>query len=166
MPIAPDTENANWNATGLETTANLLEEAGVETWAAPLVLVDTDFSLPPKETSTVSFGCELEEDLNLVFLLGHMHEWGTAFSTDHTSGGETTRIYDEPEWKLDYRDEPPMQDFADSSTLIDNILKDIIEPLPRGWDNVEGPRKEPFISSLLSDTPKNSAPRLVFVNLQ
>ena len=28
LPIAPDTENANWNATGLETTANLLEEKG------------------------------------------------------------------------------------------------------------------------------------------
>ena len=28
LPIAPDTENANWNGTGLETTANLLEEAG------------------------------------------------------------------------------------------------------------------------------------------
>jgi len=28
LPIAPDTENANWNGTGLETTANLLEESG------------------------------------------------------------------------------------------------------------------------------------------
>ncbi len=28
LPIAPDTENANFNATGLETTANLLEESG------------------------------------------------------------------------------------------------------------------------------------------
>ena len=28
LPIAPDTENANFNNTGLETTANLLEEAG------------------------------------------------------------------------------------------------------------------------------------------
>ena len=28
LPIAPDTESANWNATGLETTANLLEEKG------------------------------------------------------------------------------------------------------------------------------------------
>ena len=28
LPIAPDTENANFNGTGLETTANLLEEAG------------------------------------------------------------------------------------------------------------------------------------------
>ena len=28
LPIAPDTENANFNATGLETAANLLEEAG------------------------------------------------------------------------------------------------------------------------------------------
>ena len=28
LPIAPDTENANWNGTGLETAANLLEEAG------------------------------------------------------------------------------------------------------------------------------------------
>ena len=27
MPIAPDTENANWNATGLETANNLLEDA-------------------------------------------------------------------------------------------------------------------------------------------
>ena len=28
MPIIPDTEDANWNATGLETAANLLEEKG------------------------------------------------------------------------------------------------------------------------------------------
>jgi HK97 family phage major capsid protein len=28
LPVIPDTENANWNATGLETTANLLEEKG------------------------------------------------------------------------------------------------------------------------------------------
>ena len=28
LPIAPDTENANFNNTGLETTANLLEESG------------------------------------------------------------------------------------------------------------------------------------------
>jgi len=28
LPIAPDTENANWNGTGLETANNLLEEAG------------------------------------------------------------------------------------------------------------------------------------------
>ena len=28
LPVAPDTEDANWNATGLETTANLLEESG------------------------------------------------------------------------------------------------------------------------------------------
>ena len=28
LPIAPDTENANWNNTGLETAANLLEESG------------------------------------------------------------------------------------------------------------------------------------------
>ena len=28
MPIAPDTESANWNGTGLETAANLLEESG------------------------------------------------------------------------------------------------------------------------------------------
>ena len=28
LPIIPDTEDANWNATGLETTANLLEEKG------------------------------------------------------------------------------------------------------------------------------------------
>jgi len=28
LPIAPDTENANWNNTGLETAGNLLEEAG------------------------------------------------------------------------------------------------------------------------------------------
>ena len=64
---------------------DLVEEASVETWAAPLVLVDTDFSLPPGESTTVSFDCALEEELNLLFLLGHMHEWGTAFSTDHTS---------------------------------------------------------------------------------
>ncbi len=110
----------------------LVEEESVETWAAPLVLVDTDFSLPPQETTTVSFGCEMEEELNLLFLLGHMHEWGTAFSTDHTSGDETSRIYDEPEWKLDFRDEPPMQDFGADGRL---LLEGDVLTTTCTWDN-------------------------------
>jgi hypothetical protein len=97
---------------------DLVEPAEVTTWAAPLVLVETDLVLPPGETTTISFDCAVEEELNLLYLLGHMHEWGTAFSTDHKAGETVERIYDVQDWDLEFRDEPPRVGFGETGRAL------------------------------------------------
>jgi hypothetical protein len=97
---------------------DLVDLSEVTTWAAPLVLVETDLVLPPGETTTLSFDCPVEEELNLLYLLGHMHEWGTAFSTDHWVGEVSERIYEVEEWELEFRDEPPRVDFGEAGRAL------------------------------------------------
>lgn len=89
----------------------LMAEDAVETWAAPLVHVDTDFVLPPGQTTSVEVNCSFEEDYNFVFLLGHMHEWGSSYRVDWHHGDATDTIYDIPVWDADYRDVPPLNEY-------------------------------------------------------
>lgn len=85
----------------------LIPEAEVETWAAPFLLLDSDFELAPGVDTTVSFDCPMSGELNLLYLGPHMHEWGTAFSLDYTRDDQTTRLFDLPVWDPSWRDLPP-----------------------------------------------------------
>jgi hypothetical protein len=86
---------------------DLVEPESVETWAAPVVHLDLDFALPPGPSS-LSFDCAFDQELDLLFLAGHMHEWGTAFSTVLTrAGAEPEVLYDIPSWDPTFRDAAP-----------------------------------------------------------
>ncbi len=90
-----------------------IPEADVETWVAPFVYVNTDHPIPAGGTLSIDFDCTWDTDVNLLFLGGHMHEWGTAYSVDHTpAGGATSRIYDIPVWDTEYRDAPLYNNYA------------------------------------------------------
>ena len=85
----------------------------IETWAAPWWHFHDGFELPPNEESEVRMECRWKEDYTLLMAAGHMHEWGTAFSIDHVRpGASTERIYDIPEWDPDFRDDPPLTEWA------------------------------------------------------
>jgi hypothetical protein len=91
----------------------------VETWAAPMTHVVTDHPIQPGEQKTLSFDCAWEQDIQVLFLGGHMHEWGTAFSVDWTHGdGTTERLYDIPVWDPLYRDKPPFNDYEGSGLQV------------------------------------------------
>lgn len=92
------------DAVTFETTA----EDAVETWAAAWGHGITDMPLPPGQATTYAFDCEWPEDVQILSAFGHMHEHGTALSLDHTTADGATRIYDVPEWDVDYRDTPPV----------------------------------------------------------
>ncbi|MEZ4234619.1 MAG: hypothetical protein R3F59_00320 [Myxococcota bacterium] len=85
-------------------------EDTVETWAAALVFTRGDFEIPPGEQGSTSFSCTPPADVNVAYLLGHMHEWGTAFSLDEVSAADETRLYEVPEWDPVYRDAPVLRD--------------------------------------------------------
>jgi hypothetical protein len=92
-----------------------MPEAEVETWAAPFVLNSSDFRIPAQESATHSFDCEVPQDLNELYVTGHMHEWGTAFRTEQIGLGT---VYEQTEWDPEWRDSPPVQAYAPGSYLI------------------------------------------------
>ncbi len=84
----------------------------VETWAAPLVFNRDDFELPANGTLETSFDCTADADWNVLYMIGHMHEWGTSFSV--TEKGTGARVYDVPTWDPVMRDAPEINDYTGS----------------------------------------------------
>ncbi len=81
----------------------------VETWAAPILLGTLDLAVPPHQTAETSFDCVLEQDLELLLLTGHMHEWGTRFQVDvGPSTDELELLYLVDPWRAEFRDVPPV----------------------------------------------------------
>jgi hypothetical protein len=86
----------------------LIPEEEVETWAAAFVHLETEHPIPAQSDWSLSFTCPWEEEeLHILFLGGHMHEWGRSFRTDMTRDGQTETIYEVAEWDPVYRDAPP-----------------------------------------------------------
>jgi hypothetical protein len=85
--------------------------SSVETWAAPFGFSPIGFVLPPRQETSISLKCIWEDPVNVLFMYGHMHEWGKSISVDYTDSEGTERIYEIPEWKSEYRDIPVVEDF-------------------------------------------------------
>ena len=86
----------------------------VQEWAAPLIFNRSDFAVPPGGSLTTSFSCDIDSDWNLIYLLGHMHEWGTSFSIEQLDAGTSTPFYEIPEWDPVYRDAPMIMSAVDA----------------------------------------------------
>jgi hypothetical protein len=82
----------------------------VQTWVAPLVLNRDDFRIPAGGELTTSFDCTTEADWSAMYLLGHMHEWGTSFRLDRVEGDTVIPTYEVPEWDPVFRDAPMVMD--------------------------------------------------------
>ncbi len=81
----------------------------VTTFAAPWVNTETDFSIPPGETMSLEVDCTWEQDIHLLSMLGHLHEWGKSYSVDHHRlDGSVERVYEIGTWDVVYRDAPPI----------------------------------------------------------
>lgn len=84
----------------------------VTTWAAPYVHTESDMVIPANADHQVDVTCTWDDDYTLLYLGGHMHEWGTSFTIDRTAGDQTDRIYAIDDWDPLYRDAPPFADFG------------------------------------------------------
>ncbi|MDP2310324.1 MAG: hypothetical protein Q8P18_30185 [Pseudomonadota bacterium] len=95
-----------------------LEPEQVETWAAPLAMSHGSFSIPPGETASVTMDCAFEQEWSVLYMLGHMHEWGTAIKLEQITPAETTVVFDVPTWAPEFRDAPPTFHYADGEYVI------------------------------------------------
>lgn len=107
----------------------------VQTWAAPIMHGTLDLQIPAGQRGEVSFDCVLEQDVELLAVGGHMHEWGTKFQAELGPTPDALELlYLVDPWKAEFRDVPPVTLFFEQP-----------KPLPAGtvvrttcaWDNTE-----------------------------
>ena len=68
----------------------------------------------PEGLQEISHTCTITQDLQFLYMMGHMHEHGVSFSVDHHRlDGTTERIYEVLAWDAVYRDVPPVNYFED-----------------------------------------------------
>ena len=87
----------------------------VSTWVAPAVFHNGNLSIPSGSAGSLSFDCDVEAPetgLSVLFVNGHMHQWGTSFRLSRTRGDTTTVLNEVPEWEAVYRDSPPTTTYA------------------------------------------------------
>jgi hypothetical protein len=81
----------------------------VEVWAALYVTNLLNFTVPAHQEATVTFDCTVEKDVNLLFVGGHMHEWGRKFNLQYGDTVDSLQtIYTVDSWIPDFRDNPPV----------------------------------------------------------
>ncbi|MCP4871938.1 MAG: hypothetical protein GY898_24805 [Proteobacteria bacterium] len=98
----------------------LVEEDTITTWTAPFVNTVTEFSIPANTAEyALSFDCGWEETFELLYIGGHLHEWGVSFKTEHTDvNGDTTTIYEVKEWEPVLRDAPEYTQYAPGGFVV------------------------------------------------
>ena len=78
--------------------------------AAPIELGSEDFSIP-LGTYEHTFDCPIEEEVQLAWIAGHMHEYGAYQYIDRIRENNTERIYGVDLWLEEYYLTAPVEDF-------------------------------------------------------
>lgn len=92
-----------------------VDEASVETWTSTFATNHLAFDIPKGGPTEVSFDCVLEQDVEVLLLGGHMHEWGARFEV--SVGPDVDHLesqYLVSPWVPEYRDAPPVTMFFGS----------------------------------------------------
>lgn len=91
-------------------TITTTDPANVKAYAADFVIMDDQWKLPPHMETTAVSTCTVTEDINLVMMLGHMHQAGKHYRLELMEPGETTfKTFEasDYDWKPAYTSHPP-----------------------------------------------------------
>jgi hypothetical protein len=87
----------------------------VTTWASVYIMVTRNLEIPAHGTGTRSIECTMDQDVDLLLVAGHMHEWGKKVSMVAGPTKETAEpVYVTDDWRPEYRDVPPATLFFDN----------------------------------------------------
>ena len=90
----------------------ILHKSDIKTLAGFYGVSDIEFSLPAGQTHEVKFDCAPPNDMNLLMLGTHMHEWGTRFTAEIGTKDAMKVVINVDPWEDWYRDEPPIQEWS------------------------------------------------------
>jgi hypothetical protein len=86
------------------------EQRSTFTEASYFIINAGNIALEAGEGS-VTRGCEVDSSINILTVIGHMHELGTWIDVKHDRNGATSSIYSVPRWNVGFRDMPPTEKF-------------------------------------------------------
>lgn len=78
----------------------------VDQWAGAVQFDAGTLDIPPNQESTVDFVCDFQQDLNILSLMGHMHDAGTSYTIDWVHPEGENRVYEVNNWSSAYREYP------------------------------------------------------------
>lgn len=91
--------------------------------ASYLILNHGAINLPTGKSS-VNMKCSIKHNMEMLLLLGHMHEYGTSIKIDLARAGQTENLYNIDKWLVDYRDNAPIN-FYGPAALQDKTPKEL-----------------------------------------
>jgi hypothetical protein len=71
-----------------------------------------DLAVPPAVPSSLTYRCTADQDMQLLSLIGHMHEQGSHMSIDVGPPGALQRVYELDTWEPSFRDTPPAEQWT------------------------------------------------------
>jgi hypothetical protein len=90
-------------------TLHLAETKDVKAYANYHVIQDDEFEVPPQGKLTSQRTCTLDSDLDVVVLLGHMHEAGKHFTLERADGeGKPFEMLYDHDWTPESVSHPPV----------------------------------------------------------
>jgi hypothetical protein len=96
-----------------EITVHLLAREKVTRFAQGFAVVDGTFEIPPRATFGRTSTCTLTRDLELIMILGHMHERGRHYKLEHldAKGALLETVLDQ-DWESSFTSHPPTKRWA------------------------------------------------------
>jgi hypothetical protein len=103
-----------------DITVRLLPPADVKIFANAYVAVDTKFKIPPRADGVArTTTCTLESDLQIITMLGHMHEWGKHYKLERLDDkGTVVDTLIDHDWDPSYATHPPTKRWPTESPLM------------------------------------------------
>lgn len=96
----------------------LVAEEDVEGWASTVHLHAQDLDLQPGYSEKI-FDCEWLEEVSILSVMGHMHNYGAYYGVEwNKEDGQTERIYEVPEWQPSFRDYPKLLSFEPGELVV------------------------------------------------
>ena len=99
-----------------ELQLDVVPEDDVDTWAAPFVHTEPDLDIPTG-VSSLDVSCTFDADYTVLFMGGHMHEWGKSYRIVRETETEPEELYEIAEWDPYFRDAPEYADYQSDGGL-------------------------------------------------
>ena len=90
----------------------------VDRWTASWQFDIGDLTLPAGQETTLDFECGFTQEVSLLSMGGLMHEYGLHEEVDLLREGLEERIYEVEHWEPEYRDYPPLTQWAPDALQI------------------------------------------------
>ncbi len=117
-----------------------LEDKDVKALANSFVMVDANFKIPARAAITSTTLCSTPKDLDLLLMIGHMHEWGAHYKVERVdAAGKSLETLYETDWEQLYVAHPPVTNYDPTKPL--HLPKGTLLRQSCSWKNTEDQEK-------------------------